>query len=221
MFFRIKKANNFEEKETVQQDKDKLNKNRRSLRRNKKKKYNNELVFVGVNAAGVSSKLASFDDLLLKLRPSLWFMQETKMSNGGKIKTENSQKYEIFELVRETKAGGGIAIGALPDVNPVLISEGDDNVEVLVIEISASGLEIRCICGYGPQENHSLERKKSFWSRLSAEIEEAIDNEKAIILQMDGNLWAGPEVIKNDPHQCNANGQLLKDFLKMFPQLCV
>ena len=221
MFFRIRKANNFEEKETVQQDKDKLNKNRRSLRRNKKKKYNNELVFVGVNAAGVSSKLASFDDLLLKLRPSLWFMQETKMSNGGKIKTENSQKYEIFELVRETKAGGGIAIGALPDVNPVLISEGDDNVEVLVIEISASGLEIRCICGYGPQENHSLERKKSFWSRLSAEIEEAIDNEKAIILQMDGNLWAGPEVIKNDPHQCNANGQLLKDFLKMFPQLCV
>ena len=103
MFFRIKKANNFEEKEPVQQDKDILNKNRRSLRRNKKKKYNNELVFVVVNAAGVSSKLASFDDLLLKLRPSLWFMQETKMSNGGKIKTENSQKYEIFELVRETK----------------------------------------------------------------------------------------------------------------------
>ena len=219
MFFRLKNIINTEDKD--QKNKNTASKNRRSLRRNKIKKYKKELVFVGVNAAGISSKLASFDDLLLKLSPSLWFMQETKVSYGGKIKTENSQKYEIFELARETKAGGGLAIGALPDVNPVLISEGDENVEVLVIEISASGLEIRCICGYGPQENHSLERKRSFWSRLTTEIEEAMENEKAIILQMDGNLWAGPEVIKNDPHQCNVNGQFLRDFLEIFPQLCV
>ena len=38
---------------------------------------------------------------------------------------------------------------------------------------------------------------------------------------MDGNLWAGPEVVKNDPHKCNQNGQLFRDFLKMFPQLYV
>ena len=221
LFFRIDKSTFSEEKDHNQQDKHKARKNRRSLRRNKKKKYKHELVFVGVNAAGISSKLASFDDLLKTLCPSVWFMQETKMSQGGKIKTENSQKYEIFELVRETKSGGGLAIGALQDVDPVLISEGDDNVEVLVIEICASGLEIRCICGYGPQENHSLERKRLFWSRLSTEIDEALVNEKAIILQMDGNLWAGPEIIKNDPHQCNANGQFLRDFLTMFPQLNV
>ena len=221
LFFRIDKSTFSEEKDHNQQDKHKARKNRRSLRRNKKKKYKHELVFVGVNAAGISSKLASFDDLLKTLCPSVWFMQETKMSQGGKIKTENSQKYEIFELVRETKSGGGLAIGALQDVDPVLISEGDDNVEVLVIGICASGLEIRCICGYGPQENHSLERKRLFWSRLSTEIDEALVNEKAIILQMDGNLWAGPEIIKNDPHQCNANGQFLRDFLTTFPQLNV
>ena len=38
---------------------------------------------------------------------------------------------------------------------------------------------------------------------------------------MDGNIWAGPEVIKNDPHQCNLNGKLLKNFLENFPQLCL
>ena len=196
-------------------------KNRRSLRRNKKKKFQNNLVLVGVNAAGISSKLTSFDDLLSSLLPSVFFIEETKLYTGGRIKTENSAKYQIFELNRKHKSGGGLAIGALTDVEPVLISEGDDNTEVLVVEISASRLEIRCICGYGPQENHSLDKKNKFWSRLATEVEIALENDKAIILQMDGNLWAGPEVVKNDPHKCNQNGQLFRDFLKMFPQLYV
>ena len=151
----------------------------------------------------------------------MFFIEETKMTTGGRIKTENSQKYQIFELVRQTKTGGGIAIGALADVEPVLLSEGNDNVEVLVIELFASGLKIRCVCGYGPQENHCISKKNEFWSRLSVEVEDATENDAAIIIQMDGNMWAGPEVIKNDPHQCNQNGKLLKNFLEDFPQLCV
>ena len=151
----------------------------------------------------------------------MFFIEETKVSNGGKIKTNNSQKYQIFELVRKTKGGGGIAIGALEDVEPVQISEGDDDVEILVVGITTAGMQIRCICGYGPQENHDIERKRKFWSRLSAEVENAMDEDSAIIIQMDGNLWAGPEVVKNDPHQCNQNGQFFRDFLSNFPQLCV
>ena len=196
-------------------------KNRCSLRRNKKKKHSKKMVLVGVNAAGISSKLDSFDDMLTVLSPTVFFIEETKVSRGGKIKTNNSQKYQIFELVRKTKAGGGIAIGVLSDVEPVQVSEGDDDVKTLVVEITAAGMEIRCICGYGPQENHSIERKRKFWSRLCTEVENAMEEDRAIILQMDGNLWAGPEVIKEDPHQCNQNGQLFKDFLCMFPQLCV
>ena len=196
-------------------------KNRRSLRRNKKKKFQKDLLLVGVNAAGILSKMSSFDDLLSSLSPSLFFVQETKLYTGGRIKSINSQKYQIFELNRQHKAGGGLAIGALEDVEPVLISEGDDNTEVLVIEISASRMEIRCICAYGPQENHSMDKKSKFWARLATEVEHAVENEKAVILQMDGNLWAGQEVVKNDPHRCNQNGQLFRDFLKMFPQLYV
>ena len=117
--------------------------------------------------------------------------------------------------------GGGLAIGAISDVEPVLIREGDDDVEVLTVEIYASGLKIRCICGYGPQENHTIERKNKFWSRLKAEVEDAIENDAAILIQMDGNLWAGPDVVKNDPHPCNQNGQFLKDLLECFPQLSI
>ena len=38
---------------------------------------------------------------------------------------------------------------------------------------------------------------------------------------MDGNLWGGPEVVKNDPNHINNNGKLFKDFLRNNPQLSV
>ena len=66
--------------------------------------------------------------------------------------------------------GGGLAIGDLEDVNPVWISEGDDDVEILVVEIVVFILKIRCICGYGPQESDTIERKEKFWNRLSTEV---------------------------------------------------
>ena len=55
----------------------KTKKNRRSLRKNKIKKYKNKVVFVGVNAAGISSKLASLDDMLETLKPTVFFIEET------------------------------------------------------------------------------------------------------------------------------------------------
>ena len=64
----------------------KTKKNRRSLRKNKIKKYKNKVVFVGVNAAGISSKLASLDDMLETLKPMVFFIEETKLKTGGKIK---------------------------------------------------------------------------------------------------------------------------------------
>ena len=196
-------------------------KNRRSLRKNKNRKIMKNLSFVGVNAAGLGSKLASFDYLLESLKPTVFFVQETKFRKPGKIKSENSKFYQVFELNRKANAGGGLAIGAVLDVDPVWISEGSDEVEILVVEISVTGHRIRCIGGYGPQENASLETKLTFWTRLKEEVQSAIESEAAVLIQMDGNLWAGPEIVKNDPHQCNNNGRLFKNFLEDFPQLTI
>ena len=171
-------------------------KNRRGLRRNRKKQYQRKLSFVGINAAGLSSKMSSFDSVLKSLKPTVFFVEETKLKTGGRIKTENSRGYQIFELNRTGKAGGGLAIRALNDTEPIWISEGDNEVEVLVVEISVSEMQIRCIAAYGPQEGATPEKKEKFWARISAEIEDAQANEKAIIFQMDGNLWGGPELIK-------------------------
>ena len=46
-------------------------------------------------------------------------------------------------------------------------------------------------------------------------------NECATIIQMDGHLWGGPEVVKNDPYAINNTGKLFKNFLKNNPQLSV
>ena len=109
----------------------------------------------------------------------------------------------------------------MDDLNPVWISEGDNEVEVLVIQIEVEQFFIRCIGAYGPQEKDRIERKQNFWSRISKEVEEAYENDCAIIFQMDGNLWAGNDVIKGDPNKCNGNGKLFKKFLKEHPYLCV
>ena len=158
---------------------------------------------VGVNSAGLSSKLISFDNLLSSLEPSVFFITETKMRSQGRIRTKNSQKYKIFELLRKDNCGGGIAIGAVDDLNPVWIAEGDNDVEVLVIQIEVEQFFIRCIGAYGPQEKDKMERKLRFWSRMSKEVEEAYENDHAIIFQMDGNLWPRHDLIKGDPNPCN------------------
>ena len=84
-------------------------KNRRVKSRTKEKTINRKFKLIGVNSAGLSSKLHSFDKIL----------QETKMKVIGKIKTENAKNYQIFELVRKSSCGGGLAIGVLNDLTPV------------------------------------------------------------------------------------------------------
>ena len=101
------------------------------------------------------------------------------------------------------------------------ISEGDNEAEILVIQVEVKQFKIRCIVAYGPQEKDKVERKLIFWARLAQEIEEAHENDFAIIFQMDGNLWAGKDLIRGDPNEINENGKLFRKFLLEHPYLCV
>ena len=141
------------------------------------------------------------------------------MKRPGQIKTMNTDNYFIYELVRKDSAGGGIAIGVQKDLDPVWISEGDDTIEILVVEVKINELKVRCLCGYGPQESDRLEKKENFWSRLSSEVEEAQSSEAGLIFQMDGNLWAGEGLIPGDPNPMNSNGNCSLHFLQNIPTL--
>ena len=44
---------------------------------------------MGINAAGIKSKLHSFKDVLENLKPTVFFLQEAKCSVTGKIDVDN------------------------------------------------------------------------------------------------------------------------------------
>ena len=119
---------------------------------------------MGVNAAGLSSKLHSFDNILKEMCPSVFFIEETKMRMDGKIKTENTSKYQIFERVRKSgRSGGGLALGVNHDLSPVWVGEGESEIETLSVEITVNSFKIRCVAAYGPQETGpSVEIKTNF-----------------------------------------------------------
>jgi exonuclease III len=190
-----------------------LKRNRRGLKKNKAKANDKKLTFVGANCAGLNSKLKSFDNLIRDLSPSVIFLQETKIRKQGNIKVEGLKNYQVYQLVRKESQGGGMAIAAKKDLNPVWMWEGNDETEVLAIQISVKEMKIRCVNAYGPQENASVEKKDNFWKRLSYEVLEANHHDAGFVLEMDGNLLGGPELIPNDPNPMNKNGKYLKQFL--------
>lgn len=197
--------------------------NRRALRRNKvkKKKQNTVLKLVGVNCAGLSSKLYSFNEMLSKLCPGVFFLEETKMKRPGKIKTKMSEKYIIYELTRKNSGGGGLAIGVDKNLNPVWIDEGNDEVEVITVEARADDFKFRCVAAYGPQDGDKIEKKENFWGKLNNEVKNASLADCGFILQMDGNFKAGPLIIPGDPHPINKSGKMFKEFLAQNSHLTV
>ena len=89
------------------------------------------------------------------------------------------------------------------------------------MEIWAQGFPIRLICGYGPQEYDRKERKEAFWTYLNSEAQKAQQDGAALIIQMDGNLWAEKEIVPNDPKNQNQNGKYFDQFLKKNTHLSV
>ena len=200
--------------------------NRRSLNKNKRNQLNilgKSLSIVGINTAGLTSKLESFDKLLYDVKPSIFILQETKRRLGApKIKARNICNYQVFELRRELAreeggkglSGGGLAVGALHELKPVLVRQGDDDVECLTIEVTTGTYKIRCVNGYGPQLGDSQKRKDMFWKYLDREVIEADLEGVGLVIEMDSNCWAGKNIIPKDPNNQNSNGKLLEMFLE-------
>ena len=173
---------------------------------------------MGVNSGGLKSKLKTLKKVLLELKPSVFFIEETKYKESGKFKIEN---YEIFELVRKSREGGGLAIGCIKDLHPTWVREGNDLVEALSVDIFLNKLKVRCCAAYGCQENESNERKAAFWEYLDEEVVLAKNSGGGFILHFDGNLWAGQDIIPGDPRPQNRNGKLFQEFLSRNSHLTV
>ena len=191
------------------------------LRRKRKssKNISKTLRFMGVNAAGLRPKMMTFKKVIKDLNPSVFSVQETKIKDGNTIKLE---EYIIFQKNRQKKEnGGGIAIGCKEVLKPVWVREGTDDVEALSIDIFVKQLKIRFCTGYGFQENELIEKKNLFWEYFDNEVNEAERSGAGLIIQMDGNFWAGKDIIKSDPRPQNNNGKLFQQFLERNKNLTV
>ena len=53
-------------------------------------------------------------------------------------------------------------------------------------------------------------KKNDFWAYLDEEVSEAKESGAGLIIQFDGNLWAGNKLVPNDPRNQNKNGKLFE-----------
>ena len=183
--------------------------------RGKAKTFKRKLNIFSCNSNGLKSKLQSLENLVNNIRPSVFAIQESHMSKIGQIKFESSKNYQIYEHVRFSKNGGGLALGIIKELEPVWIKDGDENVEALTVRVTlGNNVNVRVTNVYGPQEYDNMEKKQRFWEYLNKEVFEAKIEGSGCIILMDGNSWLGPEIIPEDPHLQNGNGKLFESFLK-------
>ena len=182
--------------------------------RKRKNKVIQKFKLLGANINGISSKLHSFEHVIQTVDPSVFTIQETKVRRANGIKFESAKKYKMFQLIRKESQGGGLVIGAKTELEPVVISEGNDQVEIIVIEIKIKEqFRIRIINAYGPQECSILDKKEAFWAHLQTQVDNAVEAEAAVLIQMDANAILGDTIINGDPNKMNKNGELFGKFL--------
>ena len=195
-----------------------MKKRRRGIRK-KAKNIKKSLRFLGVNANGLKPKMLTFKKVLNELEPSVFFVEETKFKEEGQLKLDN---FTLFELTRKSKdGGGGLILGAIKELNPVLVRKGTDYVEAISIDIFVRNMSIRCVVAYGCQETANVDKKHAFWSFIEEEVICAKTAGSGFILQFDGNLWAGKSIIPGDPRPQNNNGRLFQQFLERNKNLSV
>ena len=101
-------------------------------------------------------------------------------------------------------------LGLYVNINPIMIKEYSEDLELLVVEIAINNLKIRVVSGYGPQENWYENKRLPFFEALASEVElEA----RSVIMCMDANSKLGPSYVKGDPHWQSRNSKLMADVL--------
>ena len=155
-------------------------------------------------------KTKSLKSAINYFKSSVFSVQETHYSKKGRFTHEN---FVIFEAIRK-KEGGGSLLGVHVALQPVLISEHSDTIELIIVEIKAETKRIRIITGYGPQETWALEMKMKFFNTLEEEIIKCAYAGTSVVLMGDLNSKLGPEFIKNDPHSKTENGKILSGIIE-------
>ena len=127
-----------------------------------------ECLVIGTNSNGLVGKK---DSLLANINlycPLACLIQETKVSRKNQINIPN---YQIFELLRTNGEGGSLLTAVHEKNNPVYVSSGEDNIEILVVQAEFGNKKCHFIKAYGLQEGADRNHVVEFYSKLDQEIE--------------------------------------------------
>ena len=84
------------------------------------------------------------------------------MRKLGQIKYSSSNRYQTYELLRNNKGGGGLALGIIKELKPVWVREGNDEVEAITVQISVQTMQIRITNEYGPKNYEGKDKNLFF-----------------------------------------------------------
>ena len=179
----------------------------------KRKQYTEELTITGTNANGLKCKKQSFINLLKTDNPQVFMIQETKLRKKNQFTIPG---YALYEKVRKGRGGGGIMIGIKKDIQsvPVIISDHDDEVEILVIEVALKSMPVRFLTAYGPQEDASEDSINKFYSALEEELSNCEQGRCGLIAELDCNAKLGKEIVRGDPNEMSSNGKILWEIME-------
>ena len=139
-------------------------------RRGKRKSIQvNQQLFsaICVNVNGIRGKWSTFKNIITKIKPLVWNIQETKCIVEGGLKLMG---FTVFEHIRSSQnGGGGIAMGCSTKLSPILTRNGGDEAEALSVVIKLKKVNILLCTAYGPQNNDLSDKKDSFWQYLDEE----------------------------------------------------
>ena len=91
-----------------------------------------------------------------------------------------------------------------------MLIDGDENLEILVVQVELGDQTCRLINAYGPKEGLSKsEFTLAFYNKLDLEIKNAKLFGHMVCLQFDANAKLGCQIIKGDPYEMSANGEHL------------
>ena len=113
-----------------------------------------------MNVNGIRGKWSTLKNVIGKIKPLVWNIQETKSLNEG---TPKLKGFRVFEHIRSSQnGGGGLAMGCSLKLCPVLTRNGGDHAEALSVNIKIGKINILCCTAYGPQNNDLIEKKREF-----------------------------------------------------------
>ena len=77
---------------------------KRAMKRPLKTTHNCLKIF-GINAAGIKSKIKSFDDVINRLKPQIWMVEETKLKAHEKIEGGCLDDFQLPVKTKHARRG--------------------------------------------------------------------------------------------------------------------